>query len=193
MARRSSSRGAAGRAQGALQTGRAPKNAPPPGQGLDAGLRLLSRRAHSRVELRRKLARRGFDPETIDSVVARLTELGYLDDGAFAAGLVRRRAALRGPLALSAELAARGVDRHLVDAALGTFGVDEQLASATRLAERLYVGPASNGGQPDIRSPGYREMLETVGTKLMRRGFSASIARGACRAVFERRARPPEA
>jgi regulatory protein len=107
--------------------------------------------------------------------MARLDELGYLDDRSFAEGLVRRRAALRGPMALSAELAARGVGRAQADAALAGFDHDAQLASATRLAERLYA-----------RQPGlaYREMLNGIGSKLMRRGFSSTIVRAACWSVL---------
>ena len=103
------------------------------------GLRLLGRRAHSRAEMRRKLGRRGYSPDETEAAMARLDELGYLDDRSFAEGLVRRRGAIRGPMALSAELAARGVDRDQADAALAGFDRDAQLASATRLAERLYA------------------------------------------------------
>ena len=142
---------------------------------LDAGLRLLGRRAHSRVELRRKLRRKGYTDAEAETALSRLVELGYLDDQSFAEGLVRRRGAIRGPLALSAELASRGVDRAHADAALAGFDAEAQLAAATRLAERLYA-----------RKPqaGYREMLNAIGSRLMRRGFSATIARAACRAAL---------
>src|SRR3981081_34828 len=118
-------------------------------------------RAHSRVELRRKLGRRGYSVEEADAAWGRLVELGYLDDRAFAEGHVRRRAAVRGPLALSAELAARGVDRAQADAALAGFDAEAQLESATRMAERLYASKPSLG---------YREMLNEIGSKLLRRG-----------------------
>ena len=127
------------------------------------------------MELQRKLSRRGHSAEEIESALTRLNELGYLNDRSFAEGLVRHRAASRGPRALSAELAQRGVDRAQADAAVAGFEPAEQLASATRLAERLYA-----------RQPGaaYREMLDGIGSKLMRRGFSATIVRAACRAVL---------
>jgi regulatory protein len=126
--------------------------------------------------LRRKLSRRGYPLEGVEAAMARLIELGYLDDRSFASSLVRRRGAIRGPLALTAELAAKGVDRGEADAAVAEFDPDAQLASATRLAELLYA-----------RSPvtGYREMLDKVGPKLMRRGFSATIVRAACREVLQ--------
>lgn len=154
---------------------RSSKPAHPAVPVLDAGLRLLARRAHSRVELRRKLARRGYPEEEIRDALARLGELGYLDDAAFAASHVRRRSATLGPLALSAELAARGVDRHVSGRALAGFDHTAQVASATRLAERLCG---------HMRPAGYGELLDSVGSKLLRRGFSPGVAREACWAVW---------
>jgi regulatory protein len=157
---------------------------PPSVGALDAGLNLLSRRAHSRVEVRRKLGRRGYGEEEVDSAVLRLAELGYLDDRAFAEGHVRRRSSGLGRLALSAELAARGVDRAVADAALGGLDAEGQLASATRLAERLFARKTFTG---------FREMLNSVGPKLMRRGFSSGIVRSACQAVWNGTDNQPEA
>ena len=126
---------------------------------------------------------KGFAVEAVDTAMARLVELGYLNDSSFAKGLVQRRSVIRGPRALSAELAARGVDRAEADAAVAQFGAEAQLASATRLAERLY---ARKGGI------GYRELLDTVGTKLLRRGFPAPVVREACRSVLAGASQPPE-
>jgi regulatory protein len=156
----------------------------PAGPALDAGLRLLGRRAHSRLELSRKLRRRGYPEIEVRPAVDRLIELGYLDDRTFAEGHVRRRKAGLGPLALSAELSARGVDRHVADGALAGFDGEAQLASATRLAERLC------GRKPQS---GYREMLDAIGPKLLRRGFSPGVARAACRAVWAGTSPVPEA
>ena len=157
---------------------------PPSDSALDAGLRLLARRAHSRVELLLKLTRRGYDSAAVGTALKRLEELGYLDDQAFARSFVRRRGSVRGPRALSAELAARGVDRAQVDTAVAEFGEAEQLAVATQIAERLYARRPS---------PGYREMLDDVGTKLVRRGFSVSVARAACHTVMAGRSDPSPA
>ena len=107
--------------------------------------------------------------------MVRLTELGYLNDAGFAAGHVRRRSASLGPLALSAELAARGVDRDVARTALAGLSLEDQLAAATRLVERQ-VGRG--------RPAGYKQLLDSVGARLLRRGFSLAIAREACRAVW---------
>ena len=148
---------------------------PPSDSALDAGLRLLARRAHSRVELLLKLTRRGYEAAAIRTALRRLEELEYLDDQAFARSFVRRRGSVRGPRALSAELAARGVDRAQVDTAVAEFSEDEQLAAATQIAERLYARKPSLG---------YREILDEIGSKLVRRGFPVSVARAACHALL---------
>jgi regulatory protein len=157
----------------ARRTSSRPKG-PPAGTALECGVRLLARRAHSRAELRQKLVRKGFEADDVQAALGRLAELGYLDDEAFARGLVRRRSVSRGPLALAAELSAKGIDRAGTAAALAAFDPEAQLAAATVLAERLYAAKPL---------PGYRETLDRVGSKLLRRGFSARVVRAACRAV----------
>jgi len=125
--------------------------------------------------MQRKLARRGYTPDEVDAALVRLDELGYLNDLAFAEGLVRVRSSSRGPRALSAELAKRGVGRAQADRALASYDDALQLATAMRIIERTY-------GKREITD--YREMLDRVGNKLLRLGFSTTIVRGACRAVM---------
>ena len=149
----------------------------PPGDPVEAGLRLLARRDHSREELRRKLSRRGHEQSALEEAIRRIDESYGLDDQAFARSYVRRRAATKGPLAIAGELAARGIDRRSAQAALAGFGADEQLEAATRLAERLYDHSGTRMGE--------RDALDKIGTKLLRRGFSTTIVRAACRAVLE--------
>lgn len=147
----------------------------PPVPALDAGLRLLGRRAHSRQELWRKLLRRGYQEDEVHGALVRLAELGYVNDAAFADGHIRRRSRSLGPLALSAELSARGVARETADRAVAGLTPAAQLAAAVGLAQRL-------AGRKVAAS--YRELLDSVGPKLLRRGFSMGIAREACRAVW---------
>ena len=125
--------------------------------------------------MQRKLAQRGYTPDEIDAAVVRLDELGYLNDLAFAEGLVRVRSASRGPRALSAELAKRGVGRAQADRALASYNEALQMASAMRIIERTY-------GKREITD--YQEILNRVGSRLLRQGFSAITVRAACRAVI---------
>ncbi len=53
-------------------------------KGLQKAYRLLAARARSERELRTKLKEKKFDRPVIDRIVARLYELTYLDDEAFA-------------------------------------------------------------------------------------------------------------
>ena len=127
------------------------------------------------MELRRKLGRRGYDETEVETAVTRLVELGYLDDRAFAESHVRRRSGSRGPLALAAELAARGVNREIVGLAVARLSPETQLSAAVDLVRRQTTRK---------RPAGYKELLDSAGTKLLRRGFSPSIAREACRVVW---------
>jgi len=107
--------------------------------------------------------------------MARLDELGYLNDQAYAESLVRRRAGTRGAMAMASELAAKGIDRRVSGEALAGLEPEAQLASAVRLATRLR-------GSREVS--GYRDLLNSVGPKLMRRGFSTGIIQSACRALL---------
>jgi SOS response regulatory protein OraA/RecX len=130
----------------------------------------------------------------VDEVLSRLAKAGYLDDRAFAEGHVRRRAASRGPMALAAELASRGVDRRIADAVLQGFDRPAQVAAATRLAARQ-AGSTAGARRVHFGNSGpagYRELLASVGPKLLRRGFSEGVAREACRAIWAGTTSTPE-
>jgi regulatory protein len=138
---------------------------------LDAGMRLLARRAHSRAELRQKLARRGYEPDEVAAAMVRLDELGYLNDGAYARAMVALRSGLRGRRLIAAELAQRGVGRETVQEALVGLEPAGELAAARRLAGRMLAVE---------RSPLDRKALARIGSRLMRRGFSREVAAAAC-------------
>jgi regulatory protein len=86
----------------------------------DAALSLLSHRARSSAELKRRLARKGYDADVADETVERLSGLGVVDDAAFAESFVRDRVRLRprGRRRLAGELRAKGVDADTARAAI---------------------------------------------------------------------------
>ena len=95
-----------------------------------AAMDLLAQREHGRVELARKLRRRGAPPELIDSALDRLSEEGLLDESRYLESFIAARArAGYGPLRIREELAQRGLPREAIEQALGECGVDwvEQL------------------------------------------------------------------
>ncbi|MCB2198885.1 RecX family transcriptional regulator [bacterium] len=66
--------------------GRTPgkKETKPRGTAFDRAVRLLASRRQTTVELRRKLAQRGFEKAEIEETLARLADLRYVDDSAAA-------------------------------------------------------------------------------------------------------------
>ena len=103
-------------------------------------LRLLSRGAHTRRGLARKLSARGFGQPAIRHALTRMTELGYLDDRAFAESWIRSRlsAGKDGGTALYRGLLARGVARPLAeDVVRDAYSHEEEVRNARRLVEGL--------------------------------------------------------
>jgi regulatory protein len=87
---------------------------------LEAAARFLGVRARSEAEVRRRLTRAGYAAHLVDGAIVRMTELGVLDDEAFARAWVasRDRARPRGERALRDELRLKGVERETVDRVL---------------------------------------------------------------------------
>jgi regulatory protein len=82
-------------------------------------LRALERRSFARVDLARRLVRKGHPRDAVEAAVERAAGLGLLDDAAFAQSYVQTRSARgRGPARLTRDLLAMGVERSLIDRAL---------------------------------------------------------------------------
>ena len=107
--------------------------------------------------------------DDVQAALARLRERGYLDDAAYARALVRRRAESRGARAIGAELFAKGIGREVAGVALASLDREAELEAAERLVRRFGRGLAGN------------ELLQSVGPKLLRRGFAPHLVREACR------------
>lgn len=83
---------------------------PPARSAAEAALALLARREHSRRELERKLAERGYGPEEIALALDAATAEGYLSDERAAAAQLRAGLARgHGPLKIRARLASVGL------------------------------------------------------------------------------------
>ena len=99
---------------------------------LEAAARFLEVRARSVAEVRRRLTMNGYRPELVDGAITRMTELGMLDDAAFAQAWVesRDRSRPRGERAIRVELGQKGLDRAVIDEVLalrraGSLGSDD--------------------------------------------------------------------
>lgn len=91
---------------------------------------LLARREHGRVELMRKLRKRGAPEELIEAALQRLAEEGLLSEARYLESFVAYKArAGYGPQRIREELDQRGLARGDIDQALRDSGIDwfEQL------------------------------------------------------------------
>lgn len=85
-------------------------------------MKLLGIREHTVLELRHKLAQRGFDGTLIETVLADLVAADYLDDMRFAEVYAHSRADKGyGPLRIGRELRERGVSEVIVTNVLQQF------------------------------------------------------------------------
>jgi len=160
---------------------------------LEAAARFLETRSRSVAEVRRRLTGAGYRQSLVEDALARLVELGFLDDEAFARAWVesRDRARPRGEHALRRELAQKGVERAVVDAVLaerrgedeeepaghhagGAAAPDPDRAAAERLLQR----------RRDVlmRQPDPRVRARKAYALLARSGFAPDVCHEVARA-----------
>jgi regulatory protein len=174
----------------AASAGRSGRSGPrrPTGAGADeptdsyaaarsAVLRALTASAKSRGQLTDLLRRRGIDDGVIEEVLDRYTEVGLVDDAAFAEAWVRSRAAGRGlgRRALQHELRAKGISDDLAETALR--GLDDE---AERARARALVQSRARllAGLP------FEARLRRLTGLLQRKGYSGDLALRVVREVL---------
>ncbi|MCD6640138.1 MAG: recombination regulator RecX [Nocardioides sp.] len=98
----------------------------------------LTGQARSRKELADKLAKKDVPADLARRLLDRFTEVGLVDDAAFARQWVESRQRSRGlaPRALAQELRRKGVDDDTARAALDLIGEDDQRAAARALVDK---------------------------------------------------------
>jgi len=134
---------------------------------LDKAFLLLGIRMQTEHELWEKLGKKSLRRD-IGRTIARLKELGYVDDCRFAALWVDSRSHSRGPNLLRTELIKKGVKKEIIDAELSHLETETQVLSALEV----------------IRSKGKTEYskderFKKLGGLLARRGFSYDIIKKA--------------
>ena len=167
---------------GAADPGERPDWAPPPEDPATAVpdadaesvaraivLRQLSMAPRSRSQLERKLRQRGCEDEVAAKVLDRMTEVGLVDDEAYAQMLVRSRQSDKGLArrALAHELRKQGIDPEIADEALGQVGAgDERLRAEQLVAKKLR---SMRGLAPEVQARRLAGMLA-------RKGYSGEVA-----------------
>lgn len=159
----------------------------------DAALRLLSHRARTRSELRRRLVARTFRPARVDHCLDRLAARGLLDDASVAAAFVRDRLhhRPRASTRLTQELRAKGVAPEVAERVVATVLDDEDVSEAD-LARRVVEGWLRRQGPGTLealactsRSPQREKARRRLRGYLARRGFRGASLAGALQAALE--------
>jgi regulatory protein len=141
-------------------------------------LRALTGAPKTRQQLAELLAGRGVPDDAAESVLDRFTEVGLIDDAAFARAWVSSRQAGRGLArrALSAELRAKGVDSEVAAEAVEAVDDDDEREAARRLVER------KAGAMRRLdRATAMRRLMGM----LARKGYSGGMAAAVIRDVLD--------
>lgn len=159
-------------------TGAGGVNADPHERARQVCLRMLTAAPRTSAQLADAMRRKGVPDEAAQAVLARLAEVGLIDDAAFARAWVESRHHSRGLArrALAAELEKRGVRGEDVRNAVGALGPDEEIATARRLVARAMAGTTGRPLPVRIR--------RLVGL-LARKGYPAPLAYRVVREALE--------
>ncbi len=133
-------------------------------------LRLLTVAPRPRAGLFQALQRKGIPAEVADQVLDRLTDVGLIDDAAYAQAFVRAKHRDRalGRSALQMELRRLGVADELAGPAVDSVDRDAEYRRATELIEKRVDSAMAHGVVA-----GRRRLLAL----LSRRGYSPGVAR----------------
>lgn len=139
-------------------------------QAKQRALDYLAHKPRTEEEVRRKLRRQDLPTPVIEDVVARLYELSYLDDEAYARDYARNRFSSKkyGPDRIERELVERGIDRHIAEETVADLFADRDVTAVARThAEKRWERLA------DEEDP--RRRKQKLYRYLRRRGFSSDI------------------
>jgi len=145
-------------------------------------LQLLTTKARTRAELAIALARRGIDEDTARDVLTRFSEVGLIDDTAFAESFVQSGHTYRGlgRRALAAQLRRRGVDEQTTDTAVAAVDPHAEEDMARALVRRRLGGGAS-GGTDEVTT--IRKLVGMLARRGYPEGLSYRVVRDELRAA----------
>lgn len=141
-------------------------------------LRRLAMAPRTRQELAQRLAERGIPEHVSQEVLDRFTELGYVDDVAFAQGWVesRHRSKALARSVIRGELRRRGIEDEVAHEALLQISPEQEAVRATAYAKRRAERLAGVDREVALRR---------ISSALMRRGFHWSVALSAAQEALD--------
>ena len=140
----------------------------------NVSMHALTRKGMSSAEMRALLVSRELEPHDVEVEIARLEQVGLLDDNELAETLVRtlRDRKGLGRSAITAELRRRKVDAAAIEVALAEAYEtgDDELSRAREIAIKR---------APQLRSLDAETARRRLGAFLMRKGYSGSVVASA--------------
>lgn len=180
--------GRAGRQGDESDTGRAERAersaSDPAAAARDICLRLLTGRSRTRAELAEAMRRKGIPEAVAEVVLDRYTEVGLIDDAAYAQAAVRSGHANRGlgRRALRARLRHKGVDEEVAQRAVAEVGPEDEERRARELVRRT------------LRAASVRDeitLVRRLATMLARKGYAEGLALRVVREELRAEGREP--
>jgi regulatory protein len=145
-------------------------------KATESALRLLGVRPRAEHELRDRLKRKGYEPETIELALARVRNWGYLDDADFARRWVDNRLEYRprSKRMLEMELRQKGVDRETISSTIDETDIDE-IGAATEMVRK--AAAKLSRLDPVVAK-------RRISGQLARRGYGYGVIRSALERAF---------
>lgn len=116
---------------------------------FESGMRMLSLRAHSESELKRKLSAK-YPPPAVKNAIQRLKDSGLIDDEKYAfllaEELYRRKA--YAPKRIEAELKNRGIDSIYIENAINALDIDAKIG-IIKVIEKYHLSEDSTPKEKD--------------------------------------------
>jgi regulatory protein len=132
--------------------------------------RLLSNRAHSSVELKRKLLSKGFELIPVEKVISSLTDDRFLNDEDFSSAYIEERSVKKkiGPQKIKAELFKRGVDRKVIEKLIVNIDPEQNFENLVNLATKKFKSIRN-------REQDFRKLRFKLYSYLSSRGFESDL------------------
>jgi regulatory protein len=147
----------------------------------DQCIRLLAVRPRTRSELEAALVKRGYDEDVISEILDRYSDVGIIDDEAFAKAWVTSRHHSKGlaKRALAGELRRKGVSDDDMGVALDELDGDAEVETARALVERrlrVERRRPAGAGDRDAQRKAEAALIRKLVGMLARKGYSSGLA-----------------
>lgn len=149
---------------------------------MEVAVDCLSRRALTHYELETRLREKGFETSEIHRVLARLEELGYLNDQELALTVAQNRLKRYSRRRVLQDLKNRGLAPQLIEQALGsTYSSEDELQQCLTYAKRWWIQEGKrweqrvHAEQTKRSAPRELWLQQKVSRKLAQRGYPSDM------------------